>query len=509
LSQEVRAPGRRHRRPVQVAEDPAGSHHHRSAEFVGTGQDRSGAVAGKGEAEGAAVGMASSPGVPVAVSDGLETGVLGRQGVQRRVDGLLLGSDQADLDVSLRQGENLGPEHGGVGDAEQLENPSFGVVAGDDEEPGPVGRAMDVGGPDLAVETLFVRWQAVKVQLGGRRQGFDDVFQRIPIDAVPQVEQEHRDLSIREELGINVALFQIFADGIIVGEVAVVHQGLVKADEGVGSAGMPDPPAGGITLVGDPDMGFTMIQAVELGHLLGVADDFQDHQVAAVGQDEGPFLPEGGVQGLVEAETVAVDKLILGLPAGQSLQPMVRYKVVQHLFLNPGEAAQHLGRFQFQSWYFPVILDRGDHFQVMDFQVGAQELVFHLGARGGVEQGDVQQVVFVQHFLGDAQVLGHQSHGGDAAALAIASVVHLHRGRKNMSASDGDAAGKPDHPAAALFGLFLPGQGGQSGQQRPSRSQDSFGSVHPVTTDHFSRVLRGIIQMPQQIRPAHQVGDPA
>ena len=61
---------------------------------------------------------------------------------------------------------------------------------------------------------------------------------------------------------------------MIVGKIAVVNQSFIQADERVCAAGMPDSSLGGITLMGNPSMGFKILQAVILGHLLGIADDF-------------------------------------------------------------------------------------------------------------------------------------------------------------------------------------------------------------------------------------------
>jgi hypothetical protein len=44
--------------------------------------------------------------------------------------------------------------------------------------------------------------------------------------------------------------------------------------------------------VGDPAVGPEVIQQVVLGHLLSVADNLEDHDVAAVGKDERLFLTQ-------------------------------------------------------------------------------------------------------------------------------------------------------------------------------------------------------------------------
>ena len=89
--------------------------------------------------------------------------------------------------------------------------------------------------------TLLLRRQLVEVVLGGRRQRLDDVLERILVHPVPQIEELHRDLGVGEELLADVPLPQVLADRVVVGEVAVVHQGLVQAYERVRSPGMPHP----------------------------------------------------------------------------------------------------------------------------------------------------------------------------------------------------------------------------------------------------------------------------
>ena len=66
----------------------------------------------------------------------------------------------------------------------------------------------------------------------------------------------------------------------------------------------------------------------------------------------------------------------------------------------------------------------------------------HLGPGLGVQVGDLDQVIVIQDFLGDPEGLGIQAHRGDAAALAVAPVVHLHRGLEDVPAGHRDAAGK-------------------------------------------------------------------
>ena len=190
------------------------------------------------------------------------------------------------------------------------------VVPGNDEEPGAVRGAVDVGGLELPVDVLPLRRQQVEVPLRGGGHGLDDVLQGIAVEPVPQVEGEHRHFRVRQELGIEMALAQIFAHRKVIGEVAVVHQGGVEGREGVGAAGVPDPAPGGIALVGDPDVGLEVQQLVIVSGFLGVAHDLQDQHVAALGHDEGLLFAQGGVIGLVQLVAVLGHKLVFHLAPG-------------------------------------------------------------------------------------------------------------------------------------------------------------------------------------------------
>jgi hypothetical protein len=123
--------------------------------------------------------------------------------------------------------------------------------------------------------------------------------------------------------GKDVVLLQVFADRMVVGEIAVVHQGLVHADEGMRAAGMPDAALGGIALVGDPSVGPEILEPVVLDDLLGIADDFQDHQLRPWDRTKAFCFAQGGVKRLVQLEGVLVDEFVFGLARVHVLQAVV------------------------------------------------------------------------------------------------------------------------------------------------------------------------------------------
>ena len=67
------------------------------------------------------------------------------------------------------------------------------------------------------------------------------------------------------------------------------------------------------------------------------------------------------------------------------------------------------------------------------------------------QKGHVQHVIIVQHLPADAELLGHKPDRGDAAALAVAAVVHLLRRLVDMPAGNRLGAAETDNAAAALF----------------------------------------------------------
>ena len=163
-----------------------------TAELVGAAQLLLPVFVVDGEDKGAAIAAAAAARVPVLVGDRAEARIFARQAAQGGVDGLLLRTDEADLHLAaVGEGEHLRPQHRRVGDAEQLHAFLVGVVARDDEEPGTVRRGVDVSGLDLPIDPLLFQRKLVEIQLRGRGQSLNDVFQRVLVDPVPQVEQLH------------------------------------------------------------------------------------------------------------------------------------------------------------------------------------------------------------------------------------------------------------------------------------------------------------------------------
>ena len=305
---------------------------------------------------------------------------------------------------------------------------------------------------DLAVDPLLLRREAVEIQFRRRRQGLDDVLHRVAVHPVPEIEQEHGDLRVGEELRENVAPGQILRHRMVIGEVAVVHQGLVHPDERMRAARMPHAALRRKPLVGDPDVGARVGHAVVLHGGLGEADDLEDDQVPRVGQHERPLVAQGGVEPVVQRDRVLVDELVFHFPLGKArrVQFLLFGETREHGRLEPDEVAGHVRGPDRKERHVAVIVHGGDQAPVVDVEAGLDEGFFHLAPGVGVQQGDLENVVFVEHPARHAHFFRHQPAGGDPAALAVAAVAHLDGRLVDVFPAHGDRAGEPGDAAAAL-----------------------------------------------------------
>ena len=375
--------------------------------------------------------------------------------MKRRVDGLLFRTDEPHLHFPVGKGEDLGPKHGRVGDADQLMAFLVRVVAGDDEKPGPVGGAVDVGGLNLAVDLLLFGRQAVEVQLGRRRQGLDDILQGITHPPAEEVEEQDGNLRVGEKERDKVVLAKVFTDGMVIGKVPVVYQGFIQPDERMGPPGVPDPPPRGISLVGDPDVGLEIFEPVILRGLLGIPDDLQDHHVPAVREDERPLLAEGGVKTPVQLETVLEDELVFHLPAVGPVELISRREIRERVFFDPDEVTVHIGGFHLQVFHLPVVADGGDPLGMVNLQERVDKRGLDGGASLIIQEGHLEEIVFPQHLGRDAKGFRRKADGGDPPAFSVPPIVHLPGGLDDVPSANGHGRSKPGDPAASFF-LRLP-----------------------------------------------------
>ena len=149
---------------------------------------------------------------------------------------------------------------------------------------------------------------------------------------------------------------------MVIGKVSIVDKGLIQTDKGMGPGRMPYPSLGGITLVGNPDIGFEIIQFVVLDHLFGVANDLEDEKVAAVGKHKGPLAPICIIVGLVDLEAVLVDKLILGPTHPHLYHAVLSHECGKDLLFDPHKKPKDLRRLDPQAADIPVIVYMGNTF---------------------------------------------------------------------------------------------------------------------------------------------------
>ena len=222
--------------------------------------------------------------------------------------------------------------------------------------------------------------------LGGGRHSLDNIFQWVFKGTAPQVKKLHRYFGIGQELREGVVLFQVFAECVIVGEISVMHQGFVHTAEGVRPAGMPHPSLGGVALVGNPAVGFEILQQVVLDDLLCIADKLQYHDIASVRQHKSPLISQRGIELLVDTEGVLADIFVLNTAGVNTMQPVFLYKTFKYVFFNPDEITPDIGRLDLQSFYLPVIVHRGKTLCLVYIQIGFYEESFHFRAAFIVKQ---------------------------------------------------------------------------------------------------------------------------
>ena len=128
--------------------------------------------------------------------------------------------------------------------------------------------------------------------------------------------------------------------------------------------------------------------------------------------------------------------------------------MLQDLGLDPDKITPDIRGLDREAGEVPPVPDRGDLGLVHHLKDVGDELAFHLAPGLGVEIGHLDEVIFLQDLLGDPETLGVQAHCRDAAAFAVAPVVHLDGGEKEVFAGHRYAGGKTrDAAAAFVFAL--------------------------------------------------------
>src|SRR5437016_1769013 len=119
---------------------------------------------------------------------------------------------------------------------------------------------------------------------------------------------------------MDVPLRQILHYRVVVRKITIVDKRLVQSDKRVRAAGMPDPTLGRVSVVADPDVSLEIFQPVIFYNIISVADQFENDQVLAVGNDECSLLAQRRVVLEVEPVGVLVDELVLELAAFMTIK---------------------------------------------------------------------------------------------------------------------------------------------------------------------------------------------
>src|SRR5882762_2129107 len=114
---------------------------------------------------------------------------------------------------------------------------------------------------------------------------------------------------------MDVPLCQILHYRMIIRKITIVHKRLVQSYKRVGAAGMPDTALRRIAVMADPDVSLEIFQPVILYNIISVADQFENDQVLAVGNNECFLLAQRRVVLEIEPVAVLVDELVLELAA--------------------------------------------------------------------------------------------------------------------------------------------------------------------------------------------------
>src|SRR5712692_2734941 len=118
----------------------------------------------------------------------------------------------------------------------------------------------------------------------------------------------------------------------------------MHTNEGMRSAGMPDPPLRRIPVMSNPDMSEKIFQLVILNRLFAAAYQFEDQHVLAVGEDERLFRAGRGVVFSIKLVCVAIDKLILHNCFWHIREVVVMFEIFESCLLRPCKVPLNLRR---------------------------------------------------------------------------------------------------------------------------------------------------------------------
>src|SRR2546425_1156016 len=110
---------------------------------------------------------------------------------------------------------------------------------------------------------------------------------------------------------MDVPLRQILHYRMVIREITVVYKRFVQSDKRVSSPWMPDTALRRIAVVANPYVSLEIFQPVVLYNIISIADQFENNQVLAVGNNECFLFAQRLVVLEVEPVAVLVDELVL------------------------------------------------------------------------------------------------------------------------------------------------------------------------------------------------------
>src|SRR5208337_1021066 len=103
------------------------------------------------------------------------------------------------------------------------------------------------------------------------------------------------------------------------------------------------------------------------------------------------------------------------------LQTIPHCKGVNGFGFHSSEVHEDFRRFDVEAVNELRVMGSRQGAGISDLEGRLEATALHLEAGAGVEIGDGEQVVALEDLTRDTQLLGIESHGGDAASLAVAA----------------------------------------------------------------------------------------
>ena len=132
---------------------------------------------------------------------------------------------------------------------------------------------------------------------------------------------------------------------------------------------------------------------------------------------------------------------------------LIGNELIEDVVLDPHEITHDIRRFNLET-DAAVIIKRREFLKFINLKIRMNISMLNFMCYRGIQQGDVDHIIFIQDFTGNAQGFGHESNSTDAAAFTVTAVMHLHRRFENILTGYRNGTDKSCYAAAAfLFGI--------------------------------------------------------